>query len=63
MPIIGGVEGQKCPYCNNRRVLFGFNDLETLNPAISQTWHPILNNGLTPKEVTPGSKKTGVVEM
>ena len=57
MPIIGRVEGQKCPYCNNRRVLFGFNDLETLNPAISQTWHPILNNGLTPKEVTPGSKK------
>lgn len=57
MPIICRVEGQKCPYCNNRRVLFGFNDLETLNPAISQTWHPILNNGLTPKEVTPGSKK------
>ena len=31
MPIICRVEGQKCPYCNNRRVLFGFNDLETLN--------------------------------
>ena len=35
--------GNGCPYCSNRRVLKGFNDLETINPALAKEWHPIKN--------------------
>lgn len=46
-----------CPYCSGRRVLVGFNDLETLYPDISRQWHDTLNGNLTPEMVTPGSHK------
>lgn len=46
-----------CPYCTGRRVLTGFNDLETLHPAIAAQWHKELNGELTPQTVTSGSKK------
>ena len=49
--------GRGCPYCANRRVLPGFNDLDTVYPVIAAQWHPSLNNELTPKEVTAGSDK------
>ena len=34
----------------------GFNDLETLNPAVAASWHPTLNGTLTPEDVTTGSR-------
>jgi hypothetical protein len=37
------VRGQGCPYCSNRRVLVGFNDLATLNPELASEadgWDP-----------------------
>ena len=37
-----------CPYCTNRKVLPGFNDLETKEPVIASQWHPTLNGSLTP---------------
>jgi len=46
-----------CPYCTGRKVLSGFNDLETLHPAIAAQWHPDLNGTLSPKKVTTGSHK------
>lgn len=46
-----------CPYCANRKVLAGFNDLATLDPATAKQWHPTLNGSLTPEQVTLGSKK------
>ena len=46
-----------CPYCKNRKVLAGFNDLATIEPKIAQQWHPELNEPLTPQMVTPGSAK------
>lgn len=46
-----------CPYCSGRRVLAGFNDLETLYPDISSQWYYTLNGNLTPEMVTPGSHK------
>ena len=46
-----------CPYCTNRKVLAGFNDLATLDPAVAKEWHPTLNGALTPDMVTAGSKK------
>lgn len=45
-----------CPYCANRKVLAGFNDLATTQPEIAAQWHPALNGTLTPEQVTAGSK-------
>lgn len=46
-----------CPYCTNRKVLPGFNDLETKEPVIASQWHPTLNGCFTPQQVTPGSSR------
>ena len=46
-----------CPYCSGRRVLKGFNDLQTKEPLIAAEWHPTLNGELNPDMVTPGSHK------
>jgi len=45
-----------CPYCRNKRV-HETNSLQTLNPEISEEWHPTRNNALTPNDVTFGSRK------
>ena len=46
-----------CPYCNGKKVLKGYNDLETKFPEISIEWDYERNNGLLPSEVTPFSDK------
>lgn len=46
-----------CPYCGGKRVLAGFNDLATVDPAVAAQWHPTLNGPLTPEMVTKGSNK------
>ena len=46
-----------CPYCSNRRVLAGFNDLATVDPRIADQWDQELNGNLTPQMVTAGSAK------
>lgn len=51
------VNGSGCPYCANKKVLAGFNDLATLEPKIAAEWHPTLNGDLTPEQVTVGSHK------
>ena len=47
--------GDGCPYCANRRLLVGFNDLSSKYPEIANTWHPTKNRGLTPDSVLYGS--------
>lgn len=47
-------EGSGCPYCTGRKVLPGFNDLETLCPGVAVQCRPSLNGALTPEMVTPG---------
>ena len=49
--------GTECPFCVGRKVLPGFNDLRTLNPAVAAQWHESLNGQLTPEQVTVGSSK------
>lgn len=49
--------GGGCPYCANKKVLAGFNDLATLYPAVAKEWHPTKNGSLTPQDVTPGNRK------
>lgn len=49
------MKGVGCPYCAGRKVLVGFNDLETLEPKLAAQWHPALTGTLTPRMVTTGS--------
>lgn len=46
-----------CPYCANRLVLAGFNDLATTRPEVAAQWHPTMNGTLTPEQVTAGSSR------
>ena len=46
-----------CPYCANKKVLAGFNDLACIEPGIASQWHPTLNGALTPAMVTAGSDR------
>ncbi|MBQ2723724.1 MAG: hypothetical protein IJF72_03640, partial [Clostridia bacterium] len=50
-------QGQGCPYCSNKKVLAGENDLATTNPQLASEWHPTKNGNLTPQQVTSGSDK------
>lgn len=49
--------GDGCPYCANRKVLPGFNDLATAAPLVAKQWHETLNGALTPEMVTADSHK------
>ncbi len=48
---------QGCPYCGGKRVLKGFNDLESRFPEIAAEWDYEKNGSLQPSEVTYGSSK------
>lgn len=47
----------ECPYCSNRYVLAGFNDLLSKRPDIAKEWNYEKNDNLTPEMVTSGSSK------
>lgn len=49
------LRGYGCPYCSNKRVLPGVNDLATTNPELAAQWHPTKNGALTPDTVKAGS--------
>ena len=49
--------GNNCPYCSNKKVLKGYNDLQTSNPILVKEWNFERNAVLTPGDVTPGSGK------
>ena len=46
-----------CPYCSNKKVLVGYNDLATINPSLAAEWHPTRNNALSPSDVLSGTAK------
>lgn len=48
--------GTKCPYCTGRKVLSGFNDLQTTHPYLIQEWD-WNKNTIMPNEITAGSGK------
>ena len=50
-------KGSGCPYCTGKKVLVGFNDLQTLRPKLAKEWHRSLNGELEPSDVTLGSNK------
>lgn len=49
--------GGGCPYCKNRRVLAGYNDLATVNPRLALEWDYEKNHPLQPSDVTIGNDK------
>lgn len=49
--------GSGCPYCANKKVLAGFNDLKTLLPEDAELWDYEKNGTLIPEMVTPYSHK------
>lgn len=51
-------DGCGCPYCSGRRVLAGFNDIETTHPEIARQWHPTKNGNLKATDVSKGSMKS-----
>ena len=52
------VHGSGCPYCSNKRVLEGFNDLAHLFPNIASEWYQPKNGSLLPNQVTFGYTKS-----
>lgn len=55
--IVSRTSGNKCPYCSNKKLLIGYNDLATTNPEVAAEWHPMKNGNLQPSEVKGGSGK------
>lgn len=51
------VNGRKCPYCSNKKVLKGYNDLATLKPHLVKEWNFKRNTNVSPYEVTVRSGK------
>ena len=49
--------GRGCPYCANKKVLAGYNDLATTNKDILKFWDYQKNTDISPTEITECSKK------
>ena len=44
-----------CPYCAGKRAIVGVNDLQTVNPALAEEWHPTKNGKTTPADMMSSS--------
>ena len=49
--------GSNCPYCAGKKVLIGYNDLQTTNPILAKEWNYEKNDKLTPLDITANSGK------
>ncbi len=47
--------GRGCPYCANKKILVGYNDLKTTNPTLANEWHPSFNGDLKPSDISKNS--------
>ena len=50
-------KGRGCPYCHNKKILIGYNDLKSINPKLAAEWNYSKNDNLTPMDVMPYSDK------
>lgn len=50
------IRGDGCPYCSNKKILAGYNDLATLAPELASQWDSN-KNSILPSEVGTGSAK------
>ncbi len=53
--IVNRNKGRRCPYCAGKKILKGYNDLQTVNPTLVEEWNYEKNDGLTPADVLPNS--------
>lgn len=53
--IINRNRGRGCPFCSNKKVLKGYNDLQTINPTLANEWNYEKNKLLTPMDVVSNS--------
>ncbi len=49
--------GSGCPYCANKQVLRGYNDLATINPKLAKEWNYEKNGDLKPDMVMANSNQ------
>ena len=47
--------GRDCPYCSGKKVLKGYNDLQTVNPTLATEWNYEKNGDLKPDNFTINS--------
>lgn len=52
----GGAD-RGCPYCGDRKVLKGYNDLRTTHPKIAREWNKERNGDLKPTDAIANSNK------
>ena len=50
--------GTGCPYCSSKKILQGYNDLQTINPSLANEWNYEKNGELTPTNIAPNSNKS-----
>lgn len=50
-------DGTRCPYCTNKKLLVGFNDLKTVHPELCVDWDYEKNYPKIPKNFITGSAK------
>ncbi|MBB2903574.1 putative Zn-finger protein [Kineococcus radiotolerans] len=50
-------KGVGCPYCANKKVLGGVNDLTATHPQLAEEWDGQRNGALSPTQVVAGSDK------
>ena len=57
--IYSKVKGSSCPFCSNKKILKGYNDLASLKPELLKEWDYEKNNqlGIFPENVSLGSSK------
>lgn len=56
-PVVKQKANPYCPYCDGRKVLPGFNDLNVTHPLLAAEWHPDKNDELLPDFHSRGSEK------
>lgn len=53
--VVNRAKGRNCPYCSNKKILGGYNDLKTIQPSLVKEWNYEKNKGLLPNEIGAGS--------
>jgi len=48
---------QGCPYCSNKKILVGYNDLTTTHPHLITEWNYNKNTEILPNQITYGTTK------
>jgi len=51
------IRGRGCPFCGNKQVLKGYNDLATVNPKLAMEWNNEKNGDLKPDMVVANNSR------